>query len=165
VLSEQQHLRAKLRALREVRSFGQVRNFAALVLDGQDASVGVALDHIDLGGDAEPLGREPDGARLVRRQLGRGQLVFLGAGWRRKLASGLVCALVRDASFYREGIVRELALGPLEVKEALAVKRLVDHAGRDEVGSRARERQAWERLGALGGDERGDDGCRFIGHR
>jgi hypothetical protein len=48
---------------------------------------------------------------------------------------------VHRAAIDRERIVRELALGPLEVEETLAIERLVDHAGGDEIGRRAGQ---WE---------------------
>jgi hypothetical protein len=57
VVAQQEHLGAQLGALGQVGPFGKVGRLATLVLDRDDISGGVALDDVDLRGDAQALGR------------------------------------------------------------------------------------------------------------
>ena len=65
-------------------------------------------------------------------------------------AGGLSGAPVREASLDGELVVGELTLRPFEVHEALAIHRLVDHAGGDEIRRGAGKwKAAGERLRAV----------------
>jgi hypothetical protein len=159
VLAQKKHLCRDLRPLGEVGSLRNVGHLAALVIDGARLAVD-GFDEIDLRREAEPLRAEPH--RTSDHRFGVGGGLRLGGRSHRIACGGglgqgrarLIDAAMNVPPVDREVVVGELAVDPLERRQALAVEDLVDHprgrkdafvlrsraSGTEELGARRRGR-------------------------
>jgi len=122
VLGEYQSLDAELHAFRIVGPLGDMGPLASLVVDGGD-HIAFALDQVHLRDQAQPVGRQGDGAGVIA-------LFLLGAARLGQVAGGTVHAAVAVAALHRVSRIRPLGLDPFQIGEPRAVLVLVDHARR-----------------------------------
>jgi hypothetical protein len=129
---QDERLRADLHPLGLIGALRDMRPLAFLRIDRRDAAV-LALDQIDCGDDAEPLGGQLHRAGDEVRPL----VDFIG---RWQAAAAAIDAHMRAPPFLGVGGIRPLAIDPFEKGKARAVDPLVDHAHRHwrRVGRRRR---------------------------
>jgi hypothetical protein len=124
MFAQQQPVGAQLDPLWLVGTLGVIWRTPALVVHW-DGLVRLSFHEINLRGQAQL-------ARGQRHRAGlEGALVFLA----RKRAALAVHPPVGTAPLHREGVVRELALDPLQVEQPRAVGELIEHPDRKELPS------------------------------